>query len=236
MYFFIQGYWIQINPEDYLVDISENGDGSICHILMMSNEFDFYLFGLPIFQGYYTIHDMVTHSVGYIPLESSMKEPLLQSEPPMTVLDPETEEPHWLLTLLFIMVLLAVICGAICVSPLLNHYYTQEQDEFWFWWFCYACSCCCCILFVWAFAALVFVVTIDTNENYTPNDATGDADYNHQGEYNEGQHYNDGSGHHQDQQTYDYLQIGSFLSVVAMASYVFKNVILSTANKRAALK
>lgn len=153
----------------------------MCHILMMSNQFDFYLFGLPIFQGYYTIHDMVTHSIGYIPLEMSKKPPLEQTEPPQTVLEPETEEPHWLLTLLFVLVIVAVICGAVCVSPILNHYYTQDDDEFWFYWFCYSCSCCCCILFVWAFAALAFVVSIDTDENYTYTDAQGDADYSQGG-------------------------------------------------------
>jgi hypothetical protein len=43
------GYWIEIQSSGYLYDISENGDGSLCHIAIIGNQFDFFLFGLPLF-------------------------------------------------------------------------------------------------------------------------------------------------------------------------------------------
>ena len=44
-----QNYWLELLPVDYLIDISENSDGSLCHITIISNDFDFFLFGLPAF-------------------------------------------------------------------------------------------------------------------------------------------------------------------------------------------
>jgi hypothetical protein len=58
LYFMFSDYWIQINPEEYLLDVSENHDGSVCHIEVLPNTYGFFLLGQPIFQGYYTHHDM----------------------------------------------------------------------------------------------------------------------------------------------------------------------------------
>lgn len=58
LWFMMQNMWIEVKPEEYLIDISENGNREVCHILMIGNNYDFFLFGLPIYQGYYTIHNM----------------------------------------------------------------------------------------------------------------------------------------------------------------------------------
>jgi len=58
LWFMFQNMWIEVKPEEYLIDISENGNREVCHILMIGNNYDFFLFGLPIYQGYYTIHNM----------------------------------------------------------------------------------------------------------------------------------------------------------------------------------
>jgi len=65
-----------------LLDISENGDRSVCHILMIGNNYDFFLFGLPLFQGYYTIHDMDQNYIGYIPHSLSDKKFLEKAQIP----------------------------------------------------------------------------------------------------------------------------------------------------------
>ena len=70
-------YWVQIDPEEYLLDVSENHDGSICHIEVLPNTYGFFLLGQPIFQGYYTHHDMDAQTIGFIPHSMSTK-PFLQ--------------------------------------------------------------------------------------------------------------------------------------------------------------
>lgn len=66
-------HWIQIDPSEYLLDVSENGDGSACLIMMMASQMDFFLMGLPIYQGYYTVHDMDEPSIGFVPHATSRK-------------------------------------------------------------------------------------------------------------------------------------------------------------------
>lgn len=41
--------WIEVKPSEYLFDVSENGDGSVCHIMLLANNYNFFLTGLPVF-------------------------------------------------------------------------------------------------------------------------------------------------------------------------------------------
>jgi hypothetical protein len=81
-------HWIEIKPEEYLFDVSEAGDRSICHIAMLGNNYNFFLMGLPFFQGYYTIHDMDAPQIGYIPTIRSSKSYLKQGPVPTQILEP----------------------------------------------------------------------------------------------------------------------------------------------------
>ena len=56
--FMFDNHWITLNPEDYLIDVSQFGDGSILKILILSNSYEFFIMGSPIFQGYYTVFSM----------------------------------------------------------------------------------------------------------------------------------------------------------------------------------
>lgn len=171
VFFLFQGYWIEIDPSGYLFDVSENGDGSLCHVALISNEFDFFLFGLPLFQNYYVTHDMEYHSMGWIPVEGSGKKPLPEGQIPVTVMEASADDPHWLVTLLVVLILIAVLGGVVVYSLLEASTYTTDDGEYWAWWICYSCCCCCCVLLTWIGVALIYVSTMPVDENYTPNDA-----------------------------------------------------------------
>jgi len=39
------GTWIEILPEDYIVDVSRNGDGSVCMFQILQLDYEFFIFG-----------------------------------------------------------------------------------------------------------------------------------------------------------------------------------------------
>ena len=45
----------------------------MCHLTVLSNNYGFFLMGLPIFMGYYTVHNMDESYIGYIPIDTSAK-------------------------------------------------------------------------------------------------------------------------------------------------------------------
>ena len=51
-------HWIEVLPDDYIIDVSQRGDRSLCHMLIVANTEDYFLMGLPLFQGYYSHHNM----------------------------------------------------------------------------------------------------------------------------------------------------------------------------------
>lgn len=65
-----------MDPADYLLDVSENGDGSTCLFMMMAFNMEFFLMGMPMYQGYYTVHDMDEPSIGFVPHAKSTKMPI----------------------------------------------------------------------------------------------------------------------------------------------------------------
>lgn len=81
-YLMVSDYWIEIRPEDYVYDVSENGDRSVCHLAILANKLDYWLLGLPFYQGYYVIHNMgepkpdgtnYNPKVGFVPHANSKK-------------------------------------------------------------------------------------------------------------------------------------------------------------------
>jgi hypothetical protein len=41
-------YWITMDPEDYLIDVSRASDGSALMLMFLQNSYEFYIFGQPI--------------------------------------------------------------------------------------------------------------------------------------------------------------------------------------------
>jgi len=66
-------YWVEILPEDYIVDVSQKGDGSICMLQFRANTYDFLVFGLPFFQNYYITFDMENVTATFVPNAGTRK-------------------------------------------------------------------------------------------------------------------------------------------------------------------
>jgi hypothetical protein len=64
--FMFSEYYITVKPEQYIWDAY--GDGSVCTLLLLANSYDFFLLGQPIYQGYYTVHNMTASTIAYVPL------------------------------------------------------------------------------------------------------------------------------------------------------------------------
>lgn len=52
VYLMIGGYWIQISASDYILNLS-----GTCLLAFVPIEAGYWLAGIPLFSGYYTIHD-----------------------------------------------------------------------------------------------------------------------------------------------------------------------------------
>ena len=64
------GYWFEITPEDYLVELADN----ICAICMTGAEtLDEWVLGSVLMRGYYNIHDHGNSRIGFIPYPGSHK-------------------------------------------------------------------------------------------------------------------------------------------------------------------
>jgi hypothetical protein len=77
-------YYITIDPEDYIWDAY--GDKSVCTLLFLQNSYDFFLLGQPVYQGYYTTHDMQASTIAYTPLNGMTKPALQKAQIPSSLL------------------------------------------------------------------------------------------------------------------------------------------------------
>ena len=76
LYFLFDNLWIEVRPEEYVLDTSDAQDRSQCALLIASTDGPMNIFGMPVFHGYYTIHDMENGRLGYVPTDVSAKKPL----------------------------------------------------------------------------------------------------------------------------------------------------------------
>lgn len=56
--------------------------------MIVKHQYDFFILGLPVYQGYYTHHSMQSSTIGFLPLSSGTKSMLEEGEIPTTVLEP----------------------------------------------------------------------------------------------------------------------------------------------------
>ena len=71
VFFLIDGKWIEARPSDYLFDY--NGDGVNCLLFIMPVNSPMNILGMPLFVDYYSVHDPVAGTVGWIPHNNSPK-------------------------------------------------------------------------------------------------------------------------------------------------------------------
>ena len=68
------GYWMSVMPEDYIVDISANSDGTICAICLEADKDAYeWLLGDAFMRGWYNIHDHENKRMGFVPYVDSHK-------------------------------------------------------------------------------------------------------------------------------------------------------------------
>ena len=46
-----------MTKDEYVLDASDDQDGSVCMLLLVGIDAPYNVFGTPIFQGYYTVHE-----------------------------------------------------------------------------------------------------------------------------------------------------------------------------------
>ena len=74
--FLLGSKWVTIDADEYVVDISDNQDRSICVLLLSQGDADFFVMGLPLFMDYYTVHDDTNGQIGFVPHSTSTKSPI----------------------------------------------------------------------------------------------------------------------------------------------------------------
>ncbi len=67
----IQNYWIEIDTSDYIYRRSDSSNQ--CILLILENQKDEFILGLPVFQGYYTTHNMDTKLISFAPFKGGSK-------------------------------------------------------------------------------------------------------------------------------------------------------------------
>jgi len=68
------GYWFEVLPEDYLIDVSLASDGSVCALCLTSIDgFYEWILGDVFMRGYYNIHKHETLQMGFVPFPGSNK-------------------------------------------------------------------------------------------------------------------------------------------------------------------
>ena len=73
LHFMFSNTWITVDPKDYVVDISDSQDGSLCQVLIGETDKPFISMGLPMFKGYYTIFSDDRGEMGFATTKNSSK-------------------------------------------------------------------------------------------------------------------------------------------------------------------
>ena len=87
LFFMFDNKWIEVRPEDYVVDISGAQDRSLCILLIFPQNTAYHIFGMPLLVNYYTIHEMEEGRIGFAPHKDSQKSKLVEAKVPTTLFD-----------------------------------------------------------------------------------------------------------------------------------------------------
>lgn len=130
LHFLFNDKWVAVDPADYVVDISENQDRSICVLLLSESDIAFFIMGLPVYMDYYTVHDDEANKIGFAPRTGSSKEKLRTGERPERFLlstDPEDiEQSIWSWIISAALVLTFMTCWTCYV---LESIFEEDDDE-----------------------------------------------------------------------------------------------------------
>lgn len=82
VFFLIGGYWLQMKPQDYIINLS-----GTCFLGFVPHSGSYYLIGTGLLGGYYTIHDNSNHTnarIGFVPHTNSSKIEVATGKNPST--------------------------------------------------------------------------------------------------------------------------------------------------------
>jgi hypothetical protein len=98
-----------MDPEDLLIDVSQFNDGSVLLLLILANNYEFFILGQPALQNYYMTFDMYKLNMKVIPNSQTSKPYLIAGVVPKDLIGKGTT-PTWLkwLSLLFLVVMITL--------------------------------------------------------------------------------------------------------------------------------
>ena len=67
LYFMFGDYWVEVRPDEYVLDVSEENDLSLCIFAISKNSEPFHIIGMPLLQDYYSIFNMEEGKIGFAP-------------------------------------------------------------------------------------------------------------------------------------------------------------------------
>ena len=76
LHFLLSDKWVTVKPEDYVVDVSEAKDRSLCVLLLSPSSQPFLVLGMPLYMNYYVVHDDQSNRIGFAPHIDSPKDDL----------------------------------------------------------------------------------------------------------------------------------------------------------------
>ena len=157
LYFMFDNRWISIEPKEYVVDISDSQDRSLCILLLTEGEQSFFVMGLPLYMNYYTIHDEAKGRIGFAPHTTSTKGAPQPGEQPSRVFQSSNPEPEEDSALSWIIAGV-LVCGFGCIwlcliSETMANSPSGEQPA-------YLCLACCCITGIFSIIVFMFLQPI----------------------------------------------------------------------------
>ena len=70
----MDGKWLEVDTNDYVIDVSRLSDGSICLVQVKRTSAPFNIFGMPLFVGYTSVFDDGASAVSFEPSSGSRKQ------------------------------------------------------------------------------------------------------------------------------------------------------------------
>eukprot|EP00354_Favella_ehrenbergii_P001286 CAMPEP_0170472308 /NCGR_PEP_ID=MMETSP0123-20130129/14364_1 /TAXON_ID=182087 /ORGANISM="Favella ehrenbergii, Strain Fehren 1" /LENGTH=362 /DNA_ID=CAMNT_0010740499 /DNA_START=595 /DNA_END=1684 /DNA_ORIENTATION=+ len=130
LYFLFDGRWLALHPADYLVDVSESQDRSMCVLLLSPGSQSFIVMGLPAYMNYYTVHEDVNNRIGFAPHTTSDKDDLKRGKQPKRVLESLRPAPEFGMGAASLFIVLFIIVFFMTVWILLVYEISKKSDTF----------------------------------------------------------------------------------------------------------
>ena len=81
VYIMIEGYWLEFHPEDYVLEITQEGVTG-CLLGFGASDAPYWLLGDVFLRGYYSVHDQANDRIGFAPHATSNKKIITEGTNP----------------------------------------------------------------------------------------------------------------------------------------------------------